>query len=151
MSDSIVKTIAIDAPVERVWAALTDHAKFGQWFQVEIDQPFVAGLPSTGRMTYPGFEDMPWEAQIVAIEPMTRFVYKWPATGGDKTAVETAIPAQEWTTVEFILVPSPGGTSLTVTESGFDAIAEPRRTNVMRSNDGGWAEQLRNIKAYVGG
>lgn len=151
MSDSIIKTITISAPVETVWDALTDHEKFGQWFQVKLDQPFVAGQASTGRMTYPGFEDTPWDARIVAIEPMTRFVYKWPAAGGDKAIMKSGVPASEWTIVEFILAPNASGTTLTVTESGFAAIPEPRRTNVMRSNDGGWAEQLQNIKAHVGG
>ena len=65
--------------------------------------------------------------------------------------MENGLPASEWTTVEFILAPNANGTTLTVTESGFDAVPEPRRANVMRSNDGGWAEQLQNIKSHVGG
>lgn len=31
MSDRIEKTIDIDAPVVRVWRALTDHREFGAW------------------------------------------------------------------------------------------------------------------------
>jgi len=53
--------------------------------------------------------------------------------------------------VEFVLEPIDGGTRLTVTESGFDAVPEPRRTNVMRDNDGGWAEQVKNIRDHVTG
>ena len=55
----------------------------------------------------------------------------------------------EWTLVEFILEPAGDGTVLTVTESGFDKVPEPRRSDVMRSNDGGWAEQVQNIRRYV--
>ena len=40
---------------------------------------------------------------------------------------------------------------LTVTESGFDKVPESRRGNVMRSNDGGWAEQVKKIRKYVEG
>jgi hypothetical protein len=32
MSDRIEKTIALNAPIERVWRALTDHNLFGEWF-----------------------------------------------------------------------------------------------------------------------
>jgi hypothetical protein len=51
--------------------------------------------------------------------------------------------------VEFLLEPIATGTKLTVTESGFDKVPEPRRSNVLRSNDGGWAEQVENIKRYA--
>lgn len=147
MPDSIIKSVEIAAPVARVWDALIDHAKFGSWFKVALDQPFIVGQPSTGHMTYPGYEDYRWEARVVAIEPMSRFAFEWPAAGGDKDAMESG--AAEWTLVEFRLEPSGEATRLTVTESGFEGVPEPRRTNVMRSNDGGWAEQVQNIRAYV--
>ena len=43
MKDSIEKTIEIAAPVAKVWDAIADYRKFGEWFQVRLDQPFVAG------------------------------------------------------------------------------------------------------------
>jgi uncharacterized protein YndB with AHSA1/START domain len=149
MTDSIIKTIEIAAPVEKVWDALIDHEKFGAWFQVALDQPFVVGQITTGRMTYPGYEHFPWESRTVAIEPMTRFAFEWPATGGDADAIRSGVP--EWTLVEFLLQPIASGTKLVVTESGFDNVPEPRRTHVMRSNDGGWAEQVQNIRRHVEG
>lgn len=144
---SIIRTIDIAAPLERVWSSLTDHKKFGAWFQVALDQPFAVGQPSTGHMTYPGFEDYRWAARVVAIEPMHRFAYEWPATGGDKEAIAAGVA--EWTLVEFILEPLTSGTRLTVTESGFENVPEPRRTNVIRSNSGGWTEQMNNIRDYA--
>ncbi|WP_335682227.1 SRPBCC family protein [Sphingobium indicum] len=51
--------------------------------------------------------------------------------------------------MEFLLEPVESGTRLTVTESGFDKVPEPRRSNVMRDNDGGWAEQVKNIRDYA--
>ena len=151
MTGSIIKTIDIAVPIERVWDALTDHVQFGTWFRVALDQPFAIGQPSTGHMTYPGYEAYRWQARVVAIEPMTRFAYEWPATGGDKALMESGVRVPEWTLVEFVLEPIDGGTRLTVTESGFDAVPEPRRTNVMRDNDGGWAEQVKNIRDHVTG
>ena len=34
MTDRIEKTIEMNAPVSRVWRALTDHREFGAWFRV---------------------------------------------------------------------------------------------------------------------
>jgi len=54
------------------------------------------------------------------------------------------------TLVEFRLEEAPGGTRLTVTESGFDRIPVSRRAEAFRMNDQGWAEQMKNIERYVG-
>ncbi|TMB70141.1 MAG: vanillate O-demethylase oxidoreductase VanB, partial [Chloroflexi bacterium] len=53
--------------------------------------------------------------------------------------------------VEFNLEEVPGGTKLTVTESGFDNIPLARRAEAFRMNSEGWAQQLRNIEAHVAG
>jgi uncharacterized protein YndB with AHSA1/START domain len=146
MSDKIEKSIEINAPVERVWRALTDHQAFGEWFRVKIDQPFVPGQPQTGHMTYPGYEHFPWNAETVALEEPTRFAFTW-----HPYAVEEGVDysGETPTLVEFRLEPTASGTRVTVTESGFDKIPEHRREEALRSNTGGWEEQMRNIKAYV--
>ena len=53
------------------------------------------------------------------------------------------------TLVEFTLEEIPGGTLLTITESGFDAIPAERRDEAFRMNDNGWTGQSKNIAAYV--
>jgi len=148
MPDRIEKSIDIDAPIERVWRALTDHKEFGAWFRVSLDQPFEAGGRSTGRMTYPGFEDLPWEARIEAMQEPNYFAYRWPPY---YHGLEEDTSGDPWTLVEFRLEPLSSGTRLTVIESGFDALPESRRGIAFRSNEGGWEEQVRNIKAHVGG
>ena len=120
MQDSIEKVIELAAPVSRVWRALTDHEEFGQWFRVALDGPFRPGETSRGQMTYPGYEHWPWLAEGSA-----------------------------WTLVEFRLEPTETGTRLTITESGFAAIPEPRGLEVLRRNSGGWDEQAKNIAAHV--
>jgi uncharacterized protein YndB with AHSA1/START domain len=56
MNDRIEKTIDLEAPVSRVWRALTDHEEFGTWFRVRLDGPFVPKQVSRGHITYPGYE-----------------------------------------------------------------------------------------------
>jgi uncharacterized protein YndB with AHSA1/START domain len=145
MSDRIEKSVELNAPIERVWRALVDHEEFGAWFRVKLDQPFVPGGVSTGQMTYPGYEHLPWKAQVVAMDEPRFFSFRWPHMD-EKQEVREDWP---WTLVAFRLEPTENGTRLTVTESGFDSLpAEPRAENY-RMNEQGWAEQMGNIKAYA--
>ncbi len=147
ITDKIEKQVTIMAPLERVWQALTDYRQFGEWFRVNLEVPFVVGEKAYGQITYPGYEHVRMEVVVVAIEPMTRFVFTW-----HPYAVEPNVDysAEAPTTVEFKLKQIEGGTQLSVTESGFDAIPEVRRSEAFRMNDGGWAEQMNHIEAYVG-
>lgn len=147
MTDRIKKQVVLRAPVERVWCALTNHEEFGQWFRVRLDQPFAVGAPSTGQMTYPGYEHVPWTARVVALEAPRRFAFEWPHMDEHKTVRED----WAWTLVEFLLERDGDGTRLTVVESGFDALPAEARDTCFRLNDGGWEEQIRNVAAHVGG
>lgn len=144
MSDRIEKTIDIAAPVERVWDALTDHRKFGTWFRVRLDNPFVVGEVTRGQMTYPGFEHYPWESRTEVMDAPKRFVFLWPHTTDGEDAAEAA-----WTRVAFTLEPIAEGTRLTVIEDGFETMPEDRRLSALRDNSRGWEEQNRNIKTFI--
>ncbi len=148
MTNSIERTIDIQAPIERVWRALTDHREFGAWFRVKLDGPFVPGALATGQITHPGFEHVRWEARIVAIEAPHRFAFTW-----HPYAVDPAVDysREEPTLVEFRLVSRGAGTHLTVTESGFDKIPAHRRDEALRMNSGGWTAQVENIRVHVDG
>jgi uncharacterized protein YndB with AHSA1/START domain len=147
MEDRIEKRIEIAAPVSRVWRALTDSRQFGEWFLVRMDGPFVAGEPVGGQITHPGYEHVRMEIVVKEIEPETLFSYTWHPYSVDP---KVDYSQEESTLVEFRLQPTAGGTLLTVTESGFDKIPSERRAEAFRMNDGGWAQQMKNIQAYVG-
>ncbi len=147
MSDRVQKQIELRAPVSRVWRALTDYREFGEWFKVKLDGPFAVGQVSRGNVTYPGYEHLKWEAVAQAIEPERLFSFTWhPYAVDPKVDYSTETP----TLVEFRLEATPEGTLLTVTESGFDKIPSGRRAEAFRMNDGGWAQQMKNIESHVG-
>jgi uncharacterized protein YndB with AHSA1/START domain len=146
MTDFIRKTVDLKASLDVVWAALTDHEQFGAWFRVRLDGPFVVGEVSTGRITYEGYEHLPWAATIVEITPRRRFAFNWAPYAVDPAVDYSTDPH---TLVVFELEPLADGVRLTVTESGFDRLPPGRRDEAFRSNEGGWAIQTENIKAYV--
>jgi len=146
MNNEIEKRIELKAPVSRVWRALTDYREFGEWFRVKIEGPFVPGQPSLGRITYPGYEHLAWEAVVQRMEPERYFSYTWhPYAVDSKMDYSKETP----TLVEFTLEPSAGGTLLVVRESGFDKIPADRRLEAFRMNEGGWTEQMKNVERYV--
>jgi uncharacterized protein YndB with AHSA1/START domain len=146
MTDRIEKRIELNAPVSRVWRALTDYREFGEWFKVKLDGPFVVGEISRGNITHPGYEHLQWEVVVRSIEPERLFSFTWhPYAVDPKVDYSKETP----TLVEFLLEPTEKGTLLTVTESGFDKVPSLRRAEAFRMNDGGWAQQMKNIESHV--
>lgn len=146
MENRIEKRIELNAPVARVWRALTDFREFGEWFRVSLEGPFIPGHVARGHMTYPAYEHLVFECAVQQMEPERLFSFTWHPYAVDPNTDYSAEPP---TLVEFRLEPTPSGTLLTVTESGFENIPAHRRLEAFRMNDGGWAQQIKNIESHV--
>jgi uncharacterized protein YndB with AHSA1/START domain len=147
MDDRIEKRIELNAPVSRVWQALTDHREFGAWFRVALEGPFVPGQEVRGRITWPGAEHLTMTATVQRMESERLFSFTWHPYAIDLTADYSAEPP---TLVEFTLEAIPDGTLLTVTESGFAALPAHRRDLAFRMNEQGWSIQIQNISQHLG-
>jgi uncharacterized protein YndB with AHSA1/START domain len=146
MEDRIEKRIEVAAPVARVWRALTDSSQFGEWFQVKLDGPFVAGEAVSGQLTFPGYEHLRMEIVVKAIDPTSYFSYTWhPYAVDPKKDYSQETP----TLVEFRLEERGSGTLLVVTESGFEKLPKERYADAFRMNTRGWEQQLEQIGKYV--
>ncbi|HEV2614389.1 MAG TPA: SRPBCC family protein [Gammaproteobacteria bacterium] len=146
MKNRIEKRIELNAPLSQVWNALTDHHKFGEWFQVKLEGPFVPGSTSQGYITYPGYEHLKWEVLVQKIEPEHIFSFMWhPYAVDPKIDYSKETP----TLVEFTLEKISNGTLLILTETGFEYIPADRQQDALQMNDKGWTEQLKNIEKYV--
>ncbi len=146
-TDRIEKKLLLRAPRARVWRALTDAKEFGKWFQVELAGPFAPGSRVHGKVTHPGYEGLKFEVTVERMEAERVFSWRW-----HPYAVEPGVDySKEPTTlVVFELEEVQGGTMLTLVESGFDRIPLSRRADAFRMNEGGWAEQMKNIERHVG-
>ena len=147
-TNRIEKKIMLRAPKPRVWRALTNAQEFGTWFGVKLEGPFEVGGSVKGRILHPGYEHLVMEVTVERMDPEHVFAYRW-----HPYAVDPAVDysKEPMTLVEFRLEDAPGGTMLTLAESGFDKIPANRRAEAFRMNDGGWTEQLENVRRHVEG
>ena len=144
VADQIEREIVIDAPVERVWALITEAEHLGRWFGdagAEID------LRPGGAIVLRWAEHGTSRGRVVAVEPQSRFSYRWAALfARDEEPVEG-----NSTLVEFTLAPEGAGTRLRVVESGFASLAtsdEERAKNV-EGNTRGWEIETDELREYA--
>lgn len=153
----IEKTTVLPAPRPRVWEAIADAQKFGAWFGVRFDQPFAEGQAMTGQIVPTAVDPeiaklqaphtgTPFHCTVDAIAPRHRFAFRWHPFAIDPAVDYTQEPT---TLVEFLLSEVPGGTQLTITESGFEGLPVERRVKAFEANAGGWAAQLGLIEKYL--
>jgi uncharacterized protein YndB with AHSA1/START domain len=156
-TDRIEKSVVLAAPLARAWRALSDAREFGAWFGVSFDEPFVEGERLTGsivptqvdadiaKMQEP-HAGKRFEFVVERIEPMRRIQFRWHPFAIDPAIDYSKEPS---TLIVFELEEVPGGTRLTVTESGFDRIPIERRANAFAANEAGWAMQMRLVSKWL--
>ena len=145
-TDRLEKQVTLEAPRSRVWRALTDVQQFNAWFGVVLTSPFTPGAAVSGTFPNPKYAHVRMTIWIERVEPERVFSFRW-----HPYAIEEGVDysAEPTTLVTFTLDEVPGGTRLTVVESGFDAIPESRRAKAFAMNSNGWAAQMENIRKFV--
>ena len=155
-TDRIEKQTLLRAPRERVWQAISQPQRFGQWFGAELEGDFVPGRQTSGvivptrvdpevaKMQEP-YRGAALDLDVQRVEPERLLAVRW-HPGADPDADTTREPT---TLVEFALADAPGGTLLTITESGFDRLPAERRGDAYASNEDGWEKQLELIDKYL--
>lgn len=153
----IVKQVVLDAPLDRVWHAITDCSAFGTWFGAEIEGDFKTGAqlqatvrptrvdPEIARQQQP-YDGMEFTLAVEHIEPMRLLSFRW-HPGGSEAGPDT--PDAEMTLVEFAPEDTTDGVRLTITESGFERVPLARRAQALADNTGGWEAQTDLIAKYL--
>lgn len=144
--DKIEKQALLKAPLSRVWQALSDSKQFGEWFRIAFEGEFREGAQVRGRITHPGYEHLTADFFIERVQPPRYLSYRWHPYAIDPQVDYSQEPM---TLVEFQLTEVPGGTQLTITESGFEHLPAGRKPEAFRMNEGGWTAQLENVEQYV--
>lgn len=143
--DQIEREVLIDAPVERVWALVTEAEHIGRWFG---DAGADVDLSPGGAMQFRWEEHGTARARVELVDPPHRFVYRW-APFAEPRGIE---PVEgNSTRVEFTLVADGDGTLLRVVESGFARLdlTEEKRLKAHQGNTRGWGMELDDLVAYA--
>lgn len=146
-TDRIEKRFEVKAPRSRVWRAIADSGEFGAWFGIKADRAFTPGAAVRAQVTFKGHEHITLEVIVEKVEPESYFSYRWHPYPMDAARDFSREPM---TLVEFSLAESSGGTTVTIVESGFDALPADRRAEAFRMNDAGWENQAKRLTAHVG-
>ena len=140
MTDDLgtVQSIAISAPITRVWEALTTPALIKRWFfGVETETDWKEGSPIIHRGEYQGrpYED---RGEILQIDPPRLLVHShWSPVSGLPDAPEN------YERVAWELRESGGRTELTISESNLSS-EEAKATSEQN-----WRLVLRNLKTLL--
>jgi uncharacterized protein YndB with AHSA1/START domain len=137
---SVSRTITIKAPIDRVWAAVTEPEHIVKWAGsgATLDRLDVGGR---GTWTFDGYGTVPLE--IEELDPPHAIAYRW------GNAKYPDIDPGQSTVFRFTLTPVDGGTQLTVVETGFETLSDPAAR--MADNQGGWTSELDELVAYLEG
>ena len=139
---TVRRSITISAPVDKVWAAVTEPEHIARWFGT----PKLAGsgVGATGTIGWP--DQTPIPLRVEAFDAPRTVSYRW--SNDDALGAPPAELDEEHSTVfTFTLEPVADGTVLTVVETGFDRTSDPKAN--MESHRQGWDGELDKLVALV--
>jgi uncharacterized protein YndB with AHSA1/START domain len=134
MDDTIERQMTFELPREAVWAAITEPEQLARWFGTSAELDLRPG--GEGSFTWEEL-GVTTRVTVEAVEPPTRFAYRWEPGGGNEGGPTTL--------VDFRLEEISGGTRLTLVESGFSEFGAESR----QGNEFGWDEELGELRAFL--
>lgn len=139
--DVIEREIIIDAPISRVWEALTVPEQISGWFgdRAEID------LRPGGAANFSWNDFGSFLITVERVEPQSVFAYRWAREANQQPTAGNS------TLVEFTLTPEGNGTRLRVVETGFASLDMPKEEQIRNweMNTQGWREELDELREFV--
>jgi uncharacterized protein YndB with AHSA1/START domain len=111
----VEREVVIDAPVDVVWRTITEPDQIQRWFADRVELDLKPG--GHGLLVF-GDQDDP--LVVEAVEPPTRFSFRWNHPAGETPAAANSM------LVEFTLVGEGERTRLRVVETGHELRAWPQ-------------------------
>ena len=139
--ERIEREVLIEAPLEVVWAVVTEPEHVGGWFGDSAEIDLRPG----------GDAVLTWEkhgsalARVEKVEPPHTFSFRWARPMGAEPSEGNS------TLVEFNLSAEGEHTRLRVVESGFPALdgSEEEKAMYAEGNTEGWKAELADLQEYV--
>ena len=142
VQDQIVRDIEINAPITKVWQAVTQPEHLGTWFG---DSGATVDFRVGGEMKLVWKEHGEALCLIEEIDEPYRFAWRWSIGSDDKPGIGNS------TLIVFTLEEAGSVTKLRVVESGFTKLGIPAEDQAKHQadNTGGWHEEIAELKTYV--
>jgi uncharacterized protein YndB with AHSA1/START domain len=136
--DRIERTVEVDQPPGKVWAALTTAEGLRAWFGDEA----TIDLRPGGSAQLMWAEGHTADMRVERVEEPAVFGFTWQIFG---------LPEDDprRTYVEFTLEPVGAGTRLRVVESGFAQLPEEVYRTAYDGNTSGWTRELGELVDYL--
>lgn len=130
-ADSVERTIRIEAPVDAVWAALTDPDELRNWFPLEAEVE-----PGEGGVIHARWSEETWFDEKIEIWKTNEHLRTIGVDGG-------------WAGIatDYRLEGDGGSTVLRVVSSGFGA--DDDWQEMLDAFGGGWDFELRGLRHYL--
>jgi uncharacterized protein YndB with AHSA1/START domain len=138
--DRIEREIVIDAPVDVVWAVVTEPEQISGWFSDSVELDLRPGGEATfvwdGRTVH---------GRVERVERPHVFAFRW------APAHSTELADGNLLLVEFTLTPEGERTRLKVVETGFAELAgsDDERQEHVDGHRRGWELELGQLVEYV--
>ena len=137
--DQIERSMELDHPPAKVWAAITTPEGLSAWFGDKATIDLRPG--GAAEMTFRS--GLTVDMRVERVEEPTVFGFTWRLPD---------LPADDprRTYVEFTLEANGAGTRLRVVETGFAQLPDDSRRTTYDSHAQGWASELGELAGYLG-
>lgn len=138
--DRIEREMILNAPIQKVWDAITNPVSLTQWFGDRADIPKLAeGEPLTF-----GWDDDVCKGMIQTVREPNIFAFRWQSSRLGKTA---EFDERYTTLVTYTLKSVPEGTHLHMLETGFARLPEAISGVAHDDNTSGWTIELQELES----
>ena len=137
-SRSVIVERLMPHPPEKIWRALTQPQLVGEWLMKNDFEPRV-GHRFNFRAEPQGGWNGVTDCEVLEVEPLSRLVYSWNASGEQAaTGIKSIVT---WT-----LTPAEGGTQVRMEQAGF----RPEDENFYRGASYGWQQMVAGLERVAG-
>jgi uncharacterized protein YndB with AHSA1/START domain len=149
VSDTIERDIFIAAPAEKVWEVVSIP---GWWINdgSALDLSLIERISEDRAVVHhPEYGD--FLVERLDVDPLRTASFRWLVSGAEGPRIDAPEDQLLHTRVTLTLTPEPGGTRLSVVESGFAAAAVDSgvRRRAYEGNSAGWEIELGVARAYA--
>lgn len=137
---TVERSVLIDAPLRRVWQAITDPAQLEQWYAPGCRWE-IPSLQTGATVKFHNTETDIQLATIEALEPLHRFTLRW--------QLDPAHPGITLINSFLLEEAADGNTYVTVSQAGYESLPDGLREEQLPQDADAYTAIAESLKSYV--